>query len=190
MFEYGYYYADDETGSFKSRLAPSVLAEADRSRGEEVGRILDRYRDPSMYSQSLRTYSPVSDPFVHEVLVHLFRRDRYIERAASYPEGSDEHQYRITVAYSEHKILQKYFPNTMKSSGWSLPERELAYLNEHVLPGSEHAQAVARSESAVSRNLVTAIREPQLMVIFLVVGLVLIALDRRLEKNLRAGGRT
>jgi VanZ family protein len=187
MFEYGYYYADRDTGSFKSRLSPKQLAESDRLRGEEVAAILDRYRDPDRYSEFLRRYSPVRDPFAHEVRVHLYRRDRYIERAAAYPEGSDEHRYRITVAYSEHEILQKYFPNTLRHSSYGLTDAEVAYLRDHLLPDARYESAVARSESAVSRNLVTAFNERWLVGTFVLAVLALIVVDRRISRRLGTG---
>jgi hypothetical protein len=99
----------------------------------------------------------------------MFRRDRYVERAMQYPEGSEEHRYRITVAYSEHLILEKYFPNTLGASTYRLSDEALAYLDEHRLPDRDHESAVSRSESAVSRNLVTSFTETQVLVTFVVL---------------------
>jgi hypothetical protein len=69
MFEYGYLYRDAETGAFRSRLDPAALRASDTSRGAEAARILDAYPD-ARYREFLRTYTPVSDPFVHEARVH------------------------------------------------------------------------------------------------------------------------
>lgn len=184
MFEYGYYYADAETGRFKSRLPPAELAAADLLRGAEVGAILDRYATPQEYADVLRIYSPVTDPFVHEVRVHLFRRDRYYERALGYAAGSKDRLRCATIAYSEHKILQKYFGNTLKHSQFVLDQVRLQLLETQLLSEPQRARAIADSESAVSRSLVTAVTEAQLMAMFATFFVAALFVDRRLSASL------
>ena len=81
MMEYGYLYEGPETGRFRSRLSPVALAATDRARAAEAAALLDRYRDDQLYEQFLATITPVVDPFVHEVRVRLYRRNRYLALA-------------------------------------------------------------------------------------------------------------
>jgi hypothetical protein len=184
MFEYGYYYDDKDTGSFKSRLSPAALAAADRTRGADVGMILDRYDQPEEYADVLRIYSPVTDPFVHEIRVHLFRRDRYYERALGYPAESHDRLRCATIAYSEHKILEKYFGNTLSHSKFVLDPARLYTIEAQLLSGVAADRAIAASESAVSRNLMTGMSEGRIMMIFAVFLLTLLFVDRRLSARL------
>ena len=105
MFEFGTLYVEENFG-FKSRLGPRALAAADRERGREVG---ERIRASTDYEQFLDEHPPGRAPFAHEVRVHLFRRDRMLERAAvaTHPE---RFQSYTTQALREHWILEAYFP--------------------------------------------------------------------------------
>jgi hypothetical protein len=81
MVEYGQWLGDPATGLFRSRLTAEALRRSDRNRAEEGARIIDRYRDREQYFELLEIYTPVTDPFLHEARVRLFRRDTYLERA-------------------------------------------------------------------------------------------------------------
>jgi len=122
MSEFGYKYDDPEIGAFYSRLSPDRLEKLDRQRGKDFGTILNRTVEME-YNLFLQEYSPLSHPFLHEVRVHVFRRDKYYKeaRAAKNPEKKRE---KFFVAFKENLILEKYFNQTISNSvyGWS-PER-------------------------------------------------------------------
>ncbi len=158
MFEYGYKFKDPDIGVFRSRLSPAELKAVDAERGAAAAAILDRFQDPSQYGPFLETYTPSNDPFLHEARVHLFRRDRYLGKAKKLDEGSGEFRYRLTVAYRENQIMEKYFGNTLGHSSYSLAAEDIDFMADHLLQDQPY-------ESAVSRTLVTGIREKHTLLI-------------------------
>ena len=124
MAEYGFAYQDAEFGSFYSRFTLPVLRETDNRRARPAAAILDAYRDK--YPEFLTHYSPAVDPFVHEARVHLFRRDRFVEKLRA---GGVDQALRAdfsVVAFAENRILEKYFPATLAASSYRLSEEEIA----------------------------------------------------------------
>ncbi len=156
MFEYGHFYRDPEIGHFRSRLSPEELEQTDRERAEEAAAVLNQYRNDSTYSDFLIKYTPVSDPFLHEARVHLFRRDRYMQEAEENKENEEIYRDRIMVAYRENLIMEKYFTHTFRRSNFVLPPEQLAYLEENHLPELHYG-------SGVSWRLVTETNEFQIM---------------------------
>ncbi|MGH6947935.1 MAG: VanZ family protein, partial [Kiloniellales bacterium] len=159
MLEYGHLYEDPEIGVFRSRLAPEALQRSDRERAEEGGNILAQFRDEARYGEFLELYTPVSDPFLHEARVHLFRRDRYIERAEE--ARADEATFRenMTIAFRENRIMEKYFPGALAASGYAWPPEMRARVEEQ-------ARADAFYDSWVSRALVTSVGEREVVWFF------------------------
>ena len=102
MVEYGYLHHDPEIGTFKSRFSREQFMQLDRERGEEVAPILDRDISDEGYGVFLKVYSVLRDPYVHEAGVHLFRRNRYLERAIAEEENRSPHS---AVAQKENQIL-------------------------------------------------------------------------------------
>jgi len=156
MFEYGYFYEDPEIGDFTSRLSPRELSQADDDLAIVSAAILNQYRSDSAYNDFLEKYTPVSNPFVHEARVHLFRRDRHIQRAEE--EEVDEETYReyIAIAYRENLIMGKYFTQTFSRSDYILPPDQVAFLKENQSLGHGFT-------SRVSYDLITKISERQIM---------------------------
>ncbi len=152
MFEYGYRYADPEIGVFKSRLAPHQLKEADATRGESAAKILDAYQEPSTYGAFLEEYTPTNDPFLHEARVHLFRRDRYLRKAKELEMDLAEYRYRLSVAFYENRIMEKYFHNTLHHSNYVLPPQDIDLMRANLIADMKY-------ESAVSKSLVTGFQE-------------------------------
>ncbi|MCI0567352.1 MAG: VanZ family protein [Acidobacteria bacterium] len=126
MTEYGYRYRDPEIGVFYSRFTLEKLRELDAQRGAASAATLDAYRD--RYPEFLKRYSPAVDPFVHEARVHLFRRDRFVEKLRE--TGGDVGMVRdfSTVAHGENRILEKHFPVTLAASAYVLPADQIARL--------------------------------------------------------------
>jgi hypothetical protein len=176
MLEYGHRFVDPEAGAFTSRLSRGDLRRTDRERGAAAARILDRFREHSRYQEFLETYTPVSDPFLHEARVHLFRRDRHMEWA----EGADDARYEprlhLAVAFRENRILEKYFPNTLRHSSYVLEPDKIALLSRSALPDREMGrEAVSR----VAYRLVTRLGERQIVALLVVTALALGWLRKR-----------
>jgi hypothetical protein len=163
MLEYGVLYEDPEIGVFRSRLSPAELEASDRGRAEEAAAILDRFRSRKDYWTFLRIYSPVSDPFLHEARVHLFSRDRHYETSSEFRERPEEYKHRLTVAFRENHILEKYFSRTLHHSSyvWGHEERSLS---------SRYLDRDKVYNSRVSSQLVT--RFSELQVALMIAGLL------------------
>ncbi len=165
VLEYGYLYEDPEIGVFRSRFAPGKLKQMDRERAVEAADILDRYQDEQTYPAFLSLYSPITDPFVHEARVHLFRRDRYYNTAMNYENQPDEYARRLTIAWRENMIMEKHFSNTLQLSNYVWSDEKKARVQAHHRPNEVY-------DSWVSRGLITQVREWQVVSFFIVLILV------------------
>ena len=168
MTEYGYLHGDATTALFRSRLTAEELRLLARERAEEGARILDRYQDREQYLEFLDIYTPVTDPFLHEVRVHLFRRDVNLELARD-GEDDDRRPRNFTVAYWENRILEEYFDELMRVSSYQWPPGLEVEIKKHV-------QSDQIYDSRVSQSLITHLSERQVFLLFLstVVGLLLL----------------
>jgi hypothetical protein len=183
MVEYGYQYADPAIGVFFSRFAPDDLRRADTARGEEAARILDAYRDEARYPEFLERYSPLTDPFVHEARVHLFRRDRFIARAREPAHDLEFQRQHCSVAGRENRILETYFPETLRASSYTLSEETAAFVAAHFDPGMPY-------ESRVSDTLVVRYKEWHFWLLSAVLIAVLQVLGRRPRRGPESLART
>lgn len=114
MSEFKYQHEDPEIGLFYSRLSKSDLFQQDRERSQEFGDVLTYWADKS-YSEYLDFFHGSVHPFLHEIRVHIFRRDRRLDLALS---SDDPHlkQENLFIAYKENQILEKYFGNSLAAS--------------------------------------------------------------------------
>ena len=171
MTEYGYLYIDPDIGRFRSRLSPSELRQSDRRRAREAAVILDRYQSRDEYKEFLKIYTPVSDPFVHEARVHLFKRDISFLRASKYYKENNKEAFShyFTEAFQENQIMEKFFRNTLHHSACVWSAEKLALAKKHLMHDKEY-------ESWVSRKLITGVSEGQLasFLILLIIGLTLL----------------
>jgi VanZ family protein len=167
MLEYGHLVEDPEIGVFRSRLSPEALRRTDRARAAEAGAILRREGAEEDYEAFLQRYNPITDPFLHELRVHLFRRDRYRATAENHPD--DERWYRsdLTVAWRENRILERYFGATLEAAGLRWAEDERA-----TVAGLQFGDRPYTSR--VSSGLVTAV-DPGTVAAGWLAGLVLLA---------------
>ncbi len=152
MLEYGHRYEGADTGVFRSRFAPEELAALDAARGSEAGAILAAYAPDDRYDEFLARYTPITDPFVHEARVHLFRRDRVLSRAHLQPGDAEWYRWHVSTAYRENRILERWFPRTLAAAGATLPADVRATLARDQDPAFP-------VESRVSIDLVTAVGE-------------------------------
>jgi len=169
MIEYGHRYEGRDTGTFRSRFAADELAALDAARGAEAGAILAAYAGDDRYDAFLARYTPVTDPFVHEARVHLFRRDRILALAADRPGDAEWYRWHVSTAYRENAILERWFPRTLAAAGATLP----ADVRARLARDQDPSFAVA---SRVSADVVTEVGEAQVVggmaVVLAMLGLV------------------
>jgi len=181
MFEYGYRYEDPDIGIFRSRFAPEDLRHTDRVHAPEAAEILDRFKSREAYRFFLRYVTPMKDPFVHEARVHLFRRDYYYHTAWKHQDTPEEFKRRLTIAYRENQILEKYFTRTLRMSSYVWPRGKRSEARQHLLTDQVY-------ESRVSQDLITRIDESQVtgFLAVLILGLVFlyVRLGKRSEEKL------
>ena len=156
MWEYGYFYRDAEIGIFRSRLDAQPLRETDRRRAQTAASILNQYPERRDYRIFLKSYTPVNDAFLHELRVHLFRRDVYFGRWKNDEYDATEWQRFAHIAYYENKIVEKYFQHTLQQSVFKWPA-------EHSQQLADKVERDARYESPVSQRLFTAWRESDVL---------------------------
>jgi hypothetical protein len=176
MIDYGYRYRDPEIGIFQSRFSHEQLERHDRERGAQVAQILDRYINSEGYDAFQNTYSVPRDAYVHEAGVHLFRRNRYLERATA-EEG--ERPAHSTVALRENQILEKYFPTAMKNSRHVWTPETRALVNGYAVHDQEYV-------SYVSWDLITRFSERQVLLVFGVAMAAFLLLGAYLGRGARA----
>jgi len=152
MSEFGYRHVIPGMGIFYSRFTLDELTTMDRRRADEAAAILDAYMDPDKYVECIHIYTPVTDPFVHEARVHLYRRDHYRAVMPKHYNNRKMYALHATVAYRENEFMERFFSNTLATThGYKMIPGHVALLREHLLP-SEYVY-----ESAVSRGLITRI---------------------------------
>jgi hypothetical protein len=180
MVQYGHRIYDPEVGWFKSRLTADQLRETDTARAEDAGKILRRLGHDHNYGIFLRYYTPMRDPFLHELRVHLFRRDRYWSRAHTRRDAARRDEL-ISVAFSEQRLLENWYPHTLRASGKDWPA--------DVRARAEAASGGKRLGSPVSRELLTSFTKPQAQTVLgtLLLGVALAAAYdlRRRRRNMR-----
>ena len=153
MVEYGHRIVDPEVGTFKSRLTAEQLRAADAARAEEAGAILRRLGHDDDYWLFLRQYSEVRDPFLHEMRVRLFRRDRYWNLARASREDAAKHGELISISFAEQRLLENWYPHTLRAAGRDWPADLRAR--------AAAASSGARYTSPVSGTLITQFSERQ-----------------------------
>ena len=173
MTEYGHLYIDPDIGRFRSRFSPSELRNSDRVRAKEAAEILDRYQSRDEYKEFLKIYTPVTDPFVHEARVHLFRRDIHFRKSKKRMDNQEGNQkaysLHLTIAFRENQIMEKFFRNTLHNSAYVWSAEKLALAEKYLMHDKKY-------ESRVSKNLITRVSEGQVgsFLVFLIIGLALL----------------
>lgn len=176
MSEFGYKYEDPEIGVFYSRLNPEDLLKTDNAKGEEYARILNESVNKN-YQQFIREYNPITDPFMHELRVHIFRRDRYFKKANKSSNPKEKKKFYL-IAYKENLILKKYFNLSIKNSVYWWDKAKIEKLKGLIDINKFY-------KSPVSANIFTAFSEKAMWIgIFVIISLlVLINLILPVEKK-------
>jgi len=166
MSEFGYKHKDPEIGVFYSRLSLKSLEKTDNLMGEHYTQILNESVNKD-YVQFLREYSPITDPFMHELRVHIFRRDTYFNKGKSASSLKDKKGFYF-IAYKENLILEKYFKNSIGKSAYHW-NNDILHESEAIIDKTKHY------ESSVSANLFTSFSEKTVwIVIFSTIFLLVI----------------
>ena len=166
MNEFGFRHDIPDLGTFYSRMTLEELQAEDAARAAEVAAILQAYRDDSMYREFLRQYTPGRDPFVHEVRVHLFSRDRNTLNARHPDTLPAVRRACLAAAYSENAFLERYVPKTLARSPFILSTAKRLELAAYDDPAYWH-------RSRVSHQLTTRTSEGEFWVL---IGALLVAL--------------
>jgi hypothetical protein len=164
--EYGYRHAAGERTVFRSRLPHDRLLASDRRRAVEVARELDAARGGG--GPAMMKVSPVDDPFGYEIRVHLFARNRNLNRARDHDPGSPDHRRFMTATWRENLILETFFANTLERSSLRWKPRLRRKVETAQDPEAFYI-------SRVGRHLVTGIGEGRLRALMLALFAVLVA---------------
>jgi hypothetical protein len=158
MAEYGYLYRDPEIGIFRSRFSRDELKNQDRIQAERTAKVLDQYPEVKLYPDFFKRYTVINERFIHEAGVHLFRREKYLNRFLDYGDRvstSGRYRQSIRVAWRETRILEKYFPKTISLTRYGISPAHRAKLN------AAH-NANEAYESKVSKSLITIVTYKQM----------------------------
>jgi hypothetical protein len=176
MLEYGYLYNDPSIGVFRSRLSPEELKRADRERGKEAAKILDHFKDRNRYQEFLETYTPITDPFLHEARVHLFRRDEYFSASNKFKHDQEKYAWHLNIAYRENQIMEDYFPNLLRHSTYVWSDEDIALVKKYVLEDEIY-------DSKVSWWLITLYNDTHVAGFFALLLIGLALMHRYLGRN-------
>ena len=167
MAEYGYLYVDPEIGSFRSRFDADELERLDRERGPVVVETLDKFRGDEDWREFQRIHTVPRDAYLHEIGVHLFRRQRHLILTRDSERPIAKRRESFFIALKENQILEKLYPRTIAASShrWTDETRREVEAN---------ADAWYEYRSPVSRNLITRFSRAQVTAGFSVAVIVVL----------------
>jgi hypothetical protein len=171
MAEYGHLHVAPGLGSFKSRLALAELEAQDRTRATEVVVLVDGAR--RHYSLFLDTWPVSEDPFTYEMRVHLFARDRNLDKAREHEFSGALAREQLTVAWFENRLLEEFFTATLIDSAYVWNQRLRLRVESAHDPDY-------RFRSAAGSHLITFASERSLRLALLLLVAVMIVADLRM----------
>ncbi len=122
MYEFSQKHVDPEIGFFYSRLLTEELLRQDRESSEHYAGILKEWKEKK-YGLFLSHFSPLLHPFLYEMRIHIFRRDRKEEEASRAKKEKKAREF-LFIAFKENLILEKYFGLTLKKSSYAWDEEK------------------------------------------------------------------
>jgi hypothetical protein len=173
MSEFKFMHRDEDIGIFYSRLTLEELKNIDKFRASEFGGILRHWQDKE-YAKYLRIFPGSVTPFLHEIRVHIFRRDKRLERALASDDGIVQKE-NFLIAYKENLILEKYFGKTLENSPYSWDESIKAQVLAPI-------DAATPYESPVSAGVWATVNERLTWVIIAACLLTLLAINLYLSR--------
>jgi VanZ family protein len=142
MTEYGFKHSDPEIGTFYSRFTKEELRNLDSRDGEEFGKVISAGWDNEDIQSLKEHYTPVTNPFLHEFLIHVLRmKNNYNEFMNN---GWTE---SARIALLEQRLLRKYFSETLISSGLSEDVRNLVLLKDD---GTAQGEYISRAGKLIT----------------------------------------
>jgi len=174
MSELRYLHKDPEIGAFYSRITLEELEHIDNQKSEEYGSFLRDWEDGE-YAEFLRLVPGYTNPFLHEIRVHIFRRDKKFEIAMEAKDSSEKEE-NLFIAFKENLILEKYFGKTLARSPyqWDKVKRD----------GIEAAiDTTSFYKSSVSRPRFISVNEAMMWTVILCVLILLFVLNVRIKKS-------
>lgn len=169
---------DPEIGTFYSRLTIAWLQKTDREQASSYAAILTGWKDRS-YDEFLNSHTTLDFPFLYEMRVHLFRRDRHFELGRQ-ADGASARRKDFFIAYKENRILEKYFGETLLRSVCLWDEKITAEVESLIDKNAPYV-------SPVGKNVFYWLKEgPMWAAILVVLGLLAgfnIALARRSRRQ-------
>jgi len=130
MAEDIYKHRDPAIGVFYSRLTLEELKKIDTERAEEYGLILDEWSEKK-YNDFLEYFPGYARPFLHEIRVHIFRRDMKY-REGLRPNKTKVKRNNLFIAYKENSILEKYFDQTLRKSPYTWPQGRMVHIEAEI----------------------------------------------------------
>lgn len=142
MREFKLKHQDPEIGSFYSRLTVERLKATDFGKSEAHARILREWQGKD-YDEFLRTFNPLNNPFLYEMRIHIFRRDRKYEEGRK---ASSERRKKeaFFIAFKENMILEKYFANTLRSSEYQWGREKAAAIELLIEKNAAYTSPVSK----------------------------------------------
>ncbi len=160
MSEYGYKIKDPDIGVFFSRLSLNELEETDKIKGTEYAQIINATREMK-YNNFLEEYNPVSNPFLHEFQIHVYRRNKYFNSSKKTTKPDEKGEF-LFVAYKENLILEKYFGNTINKSVYGWDEKKINEVESQIIKSKFY-------RSPVSAHLFTSFSEKTMWIAIFVI---------------------
>jgi hypothetical protein len=180
MIEYGHKHRDPEIGTFFSRFSIKELRRIDRISGESYGKMLagDINKGKNGYKHLMNIYTPLTNPFLHEFLLHLSRRDENLIEFEGKTDMNEDAE-KNAVAVRQNIIIEKYFGSTLEHSGLRWPGEKAENLKRK-------AVALKKDYESDSGNIITSFTPGEFRMAILVM-LVLVWFTsrswlRRIEK--------
>ena len=181
MSEFKFKHRDPDVGIFYSRLTLEELKNIDQYRAEEFGDILRNWQTKD-YSEYLRIFPGGVAPFLHEIRVHIFRRDKRLERALSSDDEAVQRE-NFLIAYKENLILEKYFGQTLERSPYGWDESRKALVLSKIDPKTPYESPVSRGVWATVNERVTWIIIAVCLVILLAINLYFTRIAKTQDKK-------
>jgi hypothetical protein len=174
MNQFNLRHTDPEIGIFFSRLSIEELFSKDAHNTDDYAQVLWDWKDRD-YGEYLRQHNGIWTPFLHEIRVHIYRRDKRYEQALG-EENENSRMKNFFIAYKENQILEKYFGRTLEASPyyWGDERRSTAeaFIDKDV-----------PYKSPVSATLFTPKNELQLWLIILSIWILLFLLNGFLSRR-------
>jgi hypothetical protein len=181
MTEYGHKIRDPEIGTIYSRFTPDELREIDLDKGSSYGRLVsEEVRSGKEINGLINIYSPSINPFIHEFLLHVNRRNNNYHGHLETNNQYDKNR-KAAISFNEHLVVEKYFGTILKHSGLILPVEETRALKK---PASLYKGALISS----SGKLIT-IFSLKTVLILIAFTLILVLLCRKIWER-RLANRT